>query len=881
MTSVKSSSLKASLVFLVVAAAVIGFLFHDSFRPGWAHFSNDGPLGSSMMRSLDMPAAIMDGIWYDLFWVGSYGGQFSSSPWAALFWFLGPVGFAKFYPLFAVLFLALAGWVLFVEMKLPKLAAGVAALAIALNSNIFSNVCWGLGTRAFCVGYFFIAIAALWDWSGRWKLARVLIAGLSTGLAVVEGADNGAIFSIAVAAFVVFKALNDHGISGKAFGQGAWRLALVVVCAGWMAAQTLSGLISTGAVGGGGNQGKEMTPPQRWDWATQWSLPKMETLRVVVPGLFGYRMDTPDGGQYWGDVGRQPGYEQHGQGFSRHSGAGEYAGVLAVLIAAFGVANGFRKKGSGPFADGEKRMVRFWVVLAVVSVLLSWGRHAPFYQLVYALPYFSSIRNPMKFMHPFHAILAILMAFGLLALSRLYLGSAVSNASGAVDKLQQWWKKADIFERRWTYGLGTTFAAGVLALLMFSASEGSIVGNLNNDYLKEDYLKENPQAAQVLARSAFSFAKMEIITALLVAAVSTAALFLIQAKVFAGDRAKWAWIVLGVLIVLDLSRANAPWIRHYDYKEKYQPNAILEILRQSPWEQRVQAPPFSLNPLYASLTKMVYGTEWLQHQYPYYNIQSLDIAQDPRPPADKIEFMTAVSSNYPRLWELTGTKYLFWLSPPEAINVLNTQLDGGRNRFRLHTAFTVAQSPPFVAQTNTTGPFALLEFTGALPRAKLYSKWEVLPETTNALARLAAKEFDPTASVVLASKPSVEANPAGGDAGTVKIDSYSPRRIVLSADAKNPAVLLLNDHFDPNWKATVDGQSVEILKANHLMRGIALKPGAHKVEFRLSPNSRPLYVTLAAQALGLVLLGVLVFAPSKRDEPTAVDSGKPAAGKAK
>lgn len=112
MTSVKSSSFRASLVFLLVAAAVIAFLFHDSFRPGWAHFSNDGPLGSSMMKSLDMPDAILDGIWYDLFWVGSYGGQFSSSPWAALFWFLGPIGFAKFYPPFCVLFLAIAAWVL-------------------------------------------------------------------------------------------------------------------------------------------------------------------------------------------------------------------------------------------------------------------------------------------------------------------------------------------------------------------------------------------------------------------------------------------------------------------------------------------------------------------------------------------------------------------------------------------------------------------------------------------------------------------------------------------------------------------------------------------------------------------------------------------------
>lgn len=876
MTSVKSSSFRASLVFLFVAAAVTAFLFHDSFRPGWAQFSNDGPLGSLMMNSLDMPEAILDGMWYDLFWVGSYGGQFSSSPWAALFWFLGPIGYAKFYPFFSVFFLAVAAWVLFLQMKLPKMAAGVAAIAIALNSNIFSNVCWGLGTRAFCVGYFFLAIAALWNWSGRWKVLRVLLAGLSTGLAVVEGADNGAIFSIAVAAFVAFKALNEYGVSGKAIVQGGWRLGLVVVCAGWMAAQTLAGLISTGAVGGG-SQAKEMSAEQRWDWATQWSLPKAETLRVIVPGLYGYRMDTPDGGQYRGGVGRQPGYEIHGQGFPRHSGAGEYAGILVVMIAVFGVANAFRKKGDGPFDASEKKLIRFWVALAVVSVLFSWGRHAPFYQFVYALPYFSSIRNPMKFMHPFHAILGILMAFGLLALSRLYMANAVSAAGGAVDKLQQWWKKAAVFERRWVYGLGIAFGLGILGLLMFSASESSVVGELNNDYMKD-----NPEAAQMLARSAFDFAKMEIVFALLVGAISVAALLLIQAKVFAGERAKWAWMVLGLLIVLDLSRANAPWIKHYNYEEKYQSNALLDFLKKNPWEHRVQMPPLRVNEQYAMLQQF-YQVEWLQHQFPFYNIQSLDIAQDPRPPGDKVEFLTALAANTTRVWELTSTRYVFGLAPKEFVNILNSQFDGGRNRISVHTPFILGQAgpgAPITLQTNTTGPFALLEFSGALPRAKLYSKWEVLPETTNALARLAAKEFDPAASVVLASKPSVEAA-AAGDAGTVKIDSYSPRRITLSADAKTSAVLLLNDHFDPNWKALVDGKPVEILKANHLMRGVALAPGTHKIEFALKPNSTPLYVTLAAQGFGLILLGVLVLGPGKRNEETPAEPAKPAPGKAK
>ena len=46
------------------------------------------------------------------------------------------------------------------------------------------------------------------------------------------------------------------------------------------------------------------TKEKQWNFATQWSLSKAETLRVLIPGLFGYRMDTPEGGNYWGKVGQ-------------------------------------------------------------------------------------------------------------------------------------------------------------------------------------------------------------------------------------------------------------------------------------------------------------------------------------------------------------------------------------------------------------------------------------------------------------------------------------------------------------------------------------------------------------------------------------------------
>ena len=76
-------------------------------------------------------------------------------------------------------------------------------------------------------------------------------------------------------------------------------------------------------------------------------------------------------------------------------------------------------------------------------------------------------------------------------------------------------------------------------------------------------------------------------------------------------------------------------------------------------------------------------------------------------------------------------------------------------------------------------------------------------------------------------------------------------------------MLLLNDRFDPNWKVRVDGKPETLLRCNYIMRGVYLTPGAHTVEFRFQPPVGPLYVSLAAIGVGLVLLGLIWFAPCR------------------
>jgi uncharacterized membrane protein YfhO len=103
----------------------------------------------------------------------------------------------------------------------------------------------------------------------------------------------------------------------------------------------------------------------------------------------------------------------------------------------------------------------------------------------------------------------------------------------------------------------------------------------------------------------------------------------------------------------------------------------------------------------------------------------------------------------------------------------------------------------------------------------------------------------------------------------VEFVNYSPRSIVLRASAETPAVLLLNDRYDPDWAVSVDGQPAELLRCNFIMRGVHLEPGEHTVEFALRPNLTGLYISLITMGVAMVLLVVLGFTGRNTTTPAA------------
>jgi hypothetical protein len=133
-----------------------------------------------------------------------------------------------------------------------------------------------------------------------------------------------------------------------------------------------------------------------------------------------------------------------------------------------------------------------------------------------------------------------------------------------------------------------------------------------------------------------------------------------------------------------------------------------------------------------------------------------------------------------------------------------------------------------------------------------------------AFALVKHPDFDPRRSVVIeVDGPRMPEGPLGASRATIVHEE--PDRVVVDTASDRAAWLVLNDTFAPGWKATVDGHPVPILRANGLVRTVALDAGRHRVAFVYVPSTVKLGAAISLAAL--VAAGLLILVPrSARSE---------------
>ncbi len=156
-------------------------------------------------------------------------------------------------------------------------------------------------------------------------------------------------------------------------------------------------------------------------------------------------------------------------------------------------------------------------------------------------------------------------------------------------------------------------------------------------------------------------------------------------------------------------------------------------------------------------------------------------------------------------------------------------------------------------ETLLVDPLRVFRVPDPLPRARVVGGARVADDTLGLDALLDAG-FDPAREVLLASG---EASlPAPEVPGTVRILEERSDRVALEADVRAPALVVLADAFDPGWRATLDGASAPVLRANLAFRAVRVPAGRHRIEMVYRPWA--LVAGLAVSAVAVLSALVLL-----------------------
>ena len=168
-----------------------------------------------------------------------------------------------------------------------------------------------------------------------------------------------------------------------------------------------------------------------------------------------------------------------------------------------------------------------------------------------------------------------------------------------------------------------------------------------------------------------------------------------------------------------------------------------------------------------------------------------------------------------------------------------------------------------------------LTYDRRLGNGWLVSRVRTAPTADAEMAALG--EIDPAVEAVIFDPEAPEGTVteyAGADSGRVELVHYSPNRLRYDVSAPAKGLAVFSEIWYPaGWKAFVDGNEVQVLRADYALRALMIEEGDHEVEFVFDPASFTVgrNISLASSIAILVLLaGAVLYSvlfADKRKQP--------------
>ncbi len=625
---------------------------------------------------------------------------------------------------------------------------------------------------------------------------------------------------------------------------GAMILSLMLSAVLWLSVLDYARFSTRGGLGGG--EAVSTGGGVSWDYATGWSFHPLESLTFVQPYFFGFGNES-----YWGTVGTPDGTP-----FTHNP---MYFGVVVLLLAILAMTLTPRK------------VWGFALTLALAAWVLSWGKYlpilySPFYHI---LPMFNKFRAPVMGQVLLLLPMALLAGVGLEALIKRI-------SEGTLSK---------------TYIKVIAWIAGIMVLRgILTMSDGFVktVYAAIAGFVRPGTTPELLDAARQLAQP--DLVRVSFMLAILLGLVWAASKKKIPAAALSG--------VFLVAFLIDLWPINARLVSFTppsSVDALFQPEGVVKRLQKETEKYRI-----------APLDNRYKPANW----WSYFGIESVGGYFGAKPGAYQ-KLMTAAgletwdcAFHNPKVLDVLNVKYIILTMPLDYL-FEELQKQGRGTAVRPANLWHLELMPR--ENRPGAGPF-MYRNPGCLSRARLVGEYQVrasldetintmirgtynptwaLPDGSPSMSQMVTRTWEPSKMVFLDRNPSIE--PQSDDKkdafvvkpddsmavanssrlehpklSTAQITSYEPEKVVIEASLQSPKILVLADEYYPSgWTVTIDGVKGEILRADGVLRGVALPAGDHKVVFEFHPKL--FYAGLWTSLISLLLIiGVGVAAVIKR-----------------
>lgn len=541
-----------------------------------------------------------------------------------------------------------------------------------------------------------------------------------------------------------------------------------------------------------------------WDYATGWSFHPVESLTFLFPGLFGFANET-----YWGTVGTPDGTP-----FTHNP---MYFGAIVLVLAVIAVWT------------APKTHWGFPLTLAVVAWVLSFGRYLPLlYKPLYLyLPLFNKFRAPVM------GQVLLLLGMALLA------GVGWQAVANQVQEKVAGGKNTGKLMRILRTGalicgicFLTTLVIGKGGFPLYKAFAGVVKSGTSPQLLQSAWEVAFPDLVRTWGLLSLLFG------------LSWWALVKAQSTLLWGLGS----LLLISLDILPVSRKLVNFIPSTTVQEIFREEGVVRHLKQGEGKFRLHALDNGYKPANwwsyhgVELTTGYFGAKMADFQY---FMQEFSLDQNP-------PYSWLVIHRNPAILDLLNVRYVITSYPLEMIfEELERQGLGppARKAQEWRLEVTGRELKP------GRGPF-LYRNLRELPRARLVGNFQVIPDLKETLSQMKDPNWDPQQRVILDRIP--EPTPHPDFTGSAKIVSYQNERVEIEANLSAPAILVLADTYYPSgWKVMVDGQESVIMRANGVLRGVALPAGHHQVVFLFRPSRFYLGLIISLAGALVALIGSL------------------------